>query len=77
MIGGLFSTITALVFIANSYNNLAYEISLGSAVFKPENEKEIRNFKNYNFFSYVKQCIYSFLNFFGYSPGWKSTTEYN
>lgn len=34
-IGGLFGTLSMFLLIVNSYNNFAYEISLGSSLFKP------------------------------------------
>jgi hypothetical protein len=36
-IGGLFGTISIFLMFVSSYNDYAYEIFLGSSLFKPEN----------------------------------------
>lgn len=77
LIGGLFGTVSIFLLFVSSYNNYAYEISLGSSLFKPENQKAMKTFTSYNFISYLIQCVHGVITFIGFSPNWKSTIEYN
>lgn len=62
-IGGLFGTIAICLFIVRIYNEHSFEINLGAALYKHDEEKA--KFNSYNFWQFIKQAVYKFLRLLG------------
>lgn len=58
-IGGLFGTLTMLLFVVKVYNNYAFEINLGAVLYKKDGQEV--NLNKYNFLYFIAHVIYRVL----------------
>jgi hypothetical protein len=70
-IGGLFGILSLFIWFVGSYNSIAYEISIGSRFFKPDDDSSV-SFKDYNFFTYLQINLFKLFKYFNRAPDWKN-----
>lgn len=74
-VGGLIGTIIGLIFILNSYTEMAYEISIARKLYLDKNGEEIKS-ADFNFLYYMGSVIIGIFETFKCACRWKKTKEF-